>query len=318
LTTASTNHDNHAGVTPNAPLTHITSIADNGLRSRFMDRLKTKTALALALCALTACEKSAGTAPLLQTAAVTGGVATSEYRVAQVHTNAANDVALRRHIAVRHALQLRTKADAVEAAYRSAQEACAAAACELMASQLTRNDEQRPTQASLDARVPPEAFGVLLAKLSALGSIVHHDTASEDKTDEVIDVEARAMNLAAFRDRLREMIGKSGAKLAELIEVERELVRVQSELDSLASRRKALAGQTEKVRLLLTINAQPAVLEAGAWAPLREAVLDSGRVFARSLAGLVSLITAALPWLAALLAIALPLRAWRRHRRRAG
>jgi Domain of unknown function (DUF4349) len=60
------------------------------------------------------------------------------------------------------------------------------------------------------------------------------------------------------------MIGKSGAKLAELIEVEHELVRVQSELDGLASRRKALAGQTEKLRLVLTISAQPAGLEAGA------------------------------------------------------
>jgi mRNA degradation ribonuclease J1/J2 len=66
--------------------------------------------------------------------------------------------------------------------------------------------------------VPPQAFGALLAKLVALGTVVHHEASSEDKTDEVIDVEARAKNLAAFRDRLREMIGKSGAKLAELIE----------------------------------------------------------------------------------------------------
>jgi Domain of unknown function (DUF4349) len=264
-----------------------------------------------------ACDKAAELVPLRQTAALAADAAApKEYRALPQSTNGAKDVALRRHVAVRHVLQLRTEADAVEAAYRSAQEACAAAACEVLASLLTRDDERRPTQASIDARLPPEAFGALLAKLSALGSVVHHEASSKDKTDEVIDVEARAKNLAAFRDRLREMIGKSSAKLAELIEVERELVRVQSELDGLASRRKALAGQTEKLRLVLTISAPPAVLEAGAWAPLREALLDSGRVFARSLASLVSLITAALPWLAALLAIALPLRAWRLRRRR--
>jgi hypothetical protein len=282
-----------------------------------MDMLKTKAVLAVALCALAACDKAVEFAPARATAALAATAAAPQAdRALQARTKVADDTAPRRHLALRHELQLRTEADAVEAAYRAAQEACVAAACELLASRLTRDDERRPAEALLDARVPPQALGALLVKLTALGAVGRDETSSDDKTDEVIDVEARLKNMAAFRDHLRELIGKSSAKLAELIDVERELARVQSEIDSLASRRQSLAGQTEKVRLVLTINAQPAVLEAGAWAPLREAVLDSGRVFARSLASLVSFITAVLPWLAALLAIGLPVRAWRLRRRR--
>jgi Domain of unknown function (DUF4349) len=278
---------------------------------------RSQITLAIAFCvlALTACDRAAESPPMRMQVAAAPTAALAAKAELQQQPVDASDASPRRLLAVRHDLQLRTDAGAIEAAHRSAQDACADAGCELLSSQLLRDDDQQPSRASLDARVPPDHAAALLARLTALGTVARHETSSEDKTDEVIDVEARLRNMAAFRDHLRVLMNRNGAKLAEAMEVERELVRVQSELDSLASRRKALASLTGKVRIVLTISAQPAVLEAGTWAPLHDAVIGSGRVLARSLATLISLAAAAMPWLVLVLPFGMAARAWRRRRR---
>jgi hypothetical protein len=182
---------------------------------------------------------------------------------------------------------------------------------------LARDDERRPAQASLEARVPPEKFDAFLKQVTALGAVGHHSKTAEDKTDEVIDTEARLKNLSAFRDNLRRLMATPGARLKDLIEVERELVRVQSELDSLASRRKALASETDKIHVMLNFVPRPEVLETGMWSPVRDAMLGAGHAFANSLGGLVKFVVVALPWTIALLVGVLAVRTlWRRRRSR--
>lgn len=223
----------------------------------------------------------------------------------------------RRYLALRHDLTVFTDAGGVEAAWKAAGQACAAAGCEVLASSLVNNADQHPTGASLEARVPPQQLDAFLAKVTALGSVGQHTTQAEDKTDEVIDTEARLKNMSEFRDNLRRLMATPKAKLGELIEVERELTRVQSEIDSLASRRKALAGLTDKVHVVLSFQARPSVIETGMWSPVRGAVLNTGHLLAASLATLIELTAALLPWALALLALGSVVRAiWRRRSKR--
>ncbi|MEO8155004.1 MAG: DUF4349 domain-containing protein [Rhizobacter sp.] len=223
---------------------------------------------------------------------------------------------LRRYLAVRHELLIQTEAEAVEAAWRQANDACAVAGCEVLGSTLMHDDQRRPATAQLEARVPPDKLDAFLKQVSALGSVGQHSKTAEDKTDEVIDTEARLKNLAEFRDSLRRMLATPGAKLKDLIDVERELVRVQSELDSLASRRKALANQTDKVHVSLSFSARPSVLESGMWSPVSEAITGAGRMLAHSVAGLISFVVVALPWALMLTLVGWGLRVlWRRRRR---
>ena len=204
----------------------------------------------------------------------------------------------------------------VEAAWKAATDACIAAGCELLASNISHDDERRPASAALEARVPPAALSAFLAKVSALGSVGQHTTSSEDKTNEVIDVEARQKNMVEFRDKLRQMLATPNAKLQDLIEVQRELTRVQSELDSLASQRKVLASQTEKVHVKLFFSSKPSMLEAETWGPVKRAVMSAGHVLAGSVAALIDFVVAVLPWLLLLWASVKGLRAlWRRRRR---
>lgn len=227
------------------------------------------------------------------------------------------EAAARRYVAVRHDLGILTAADGVQAAWKAAVDACVAAGCELLASSIDRDDERRPVSAMLDARVPPAALAAFLDRLGGLGSVGRHSTTADDRTDEVIDTEAKQKNMAEFRDSLRRMLATPGARLKDLVEVERELTRVQSDLDSLATRRKTLANDTDKVRVAVTFGAAPSVLETGMWAPVKQAVLRAGHVLARSLATLIEVAIALLPWLVVLVAAALAARAlWRYKRRR--
>ncbi len=227
----------------------------------------------------------------------------------------AEEAPLRRYIALRHDISIMTPAEAVESAWQLAQDACIAAGCEVLASVVSRDEQRRPSSASLQARVPPGALVAFLAKVTQLGSVGQHAQTADDKTDEVIDTDARLKNMVAFRDRLRGLLATPGARLKEVIEVERELVRVQSELDSLNSRRKALSQQTDMVHVNLNFQATPSVLETGIWGPVREAVLGAGRVFADSLAKIIALTVFLLPWVLVALTLFVVVRAIRRRRR---
>ncbi len=258
-------------------------------------------AVAIALLWLAACSEREPGQPSESAAAPAKMAAAGRGRaehlgIAQASPSTEQDTSQRRYVAVRHDISLFSAAEAVEPAWQQAQEACAAAGCELLAASVTRDEQRRPSQASLQARIPPQAVEAFLARVATLGSIGQHSRNADDKTDEVIDTEARLTNLTAFRDRLRTLLGAPGARLKDVIEVERELVRVQSEIDSLTNRRKALAQQTDWVHVSMTFEAFPGVLQTGIWAPVRDAVLNAGHGFSRSMANIIALAVLLLPW----------------------
>ena len=76
---------------------------------------------------------------------------------------------------------------------------------------------------------------------------------SEDVTDTLIDLEARVKNLRALRDRLRSYLEKA-ANLPEILDVERELARVPSELESLETRLKLLQDRVAVAALTVDVS----------------------------------------------------------------
>jgi hypothetical protein len=126
---------------------------------------------------------------------------------------------------------------------------------------------------------------------------VEHTTQSADRTAEVVDTEAKLKNLTEFRDRLRVMLAKFPANIKDLVEVERELANVQSEIDSFSMTRKALANETEKVAIQITFRSKPSMTRTGVFAPIASACDESGSVFSESLGSLITFIFAVIPWL---------------------
>jgi len=88
---------------------------------------------------------------------------------------------------------------------------------------------------SLSMRVPEPKLDVAMDSLSELGKVTSRRVSSQDVTEEAIDVEARIHSLEAERDQLRQLMSKA-TQINDVFTIERELARVQGDIDSLQHR----------------------------------------------------------------------------------
>lgn len=167
--------------------------------------------------------------------------------------------------------------------------------CEILNASLNKSAHS-PVSASLQLRVGRASAAKLLGAMSS-PEVTERRVEREDKTLQVVDVEARLKNLAELRDRLRNLLSNRSGALKDILETERELARVQSELDSMSAQRQALANETEKILLFAEYRPEPSIGETGAMQPLVEAWRGAGRAFAESLSAALLFIVQILPWL---------------------
>ena len=107
--------------------------------------------------------------------------------------------------------------------------------CQLVASNRT-GDPQDSLRGSLSLRAEPEWLqrfvkGVQSDAISAAGRVTSQWTTTEDLTREIVDTEATLRAKRALRDRLQQLLATRPGSLADLLGVERELARVQGEID---------------------------------------------------------------------------------------
>lgn len=203
----------------------------------------------------------------------------------------------KRYIAMRHHLVVETSESDLEKAWESVNEFCRSIPCGIMESTINKKTPYSPPSGNLVLRVLPQHLKPLLEHINKVGNVVTQNTESEDKTSTVIDVEAKIKNLTELRNRLRTILTTRTGSLKDVVEVERELSRAQSELDGLVGSRKALANETEKVAVTIDFRPKPSIAETGALAPIISAWHGMGRVFAGSIAAIITFIVAVIPWL---------------------
>jgi hypothetical protein len=86
-------------------------------------------------------------------------------------------------------------------------------------------------------RVPAAQLDVVLDQLSKLGEEKNRHVSTEDVTDRVTDLDAELANKRALRDRLRALLARA-KDVKDVLAVENELTRVQTDIDSLEGRLK--------------------------------------------------------------------------------
>lgn len=224
-----------------------------------------------------------------------------------------------RYKAIKQYLTLEVNRDELEATWRLAQDECMAALpdrCEIASSSMSQSVYGGMPRAELQIRIAPELVESYRKKIVGKNIVIDDRSESEDRTLAVIDTEAKLKNTAALRDRLRSMLTLPGAKLKELIELEQELARVQSELDSLTAIRQTLARETEKVFVKMEFRSERAFVEPSSFTPISDAIKRAGRILAQSVAVLIEFTVAALPWVFAAVVIFISIRALLRFRRK--
>lgn len=203
----------------------------------------------------------------------------------------------RKYIALRHHLQIETQAEKMQTAFDAAVKHCEVLNCQLLSAYYNKETPYSPPSASLSARVPPRNVEIFLTGLAKNGEVLQHGRDSEDKTNQVVDTDARIKNLTELRDRLRIMLTDKTAKFKDIIEVERELANTQSQLDSMMSMRKILSQETDLVAVNIDFTAAQGITEQGFFAPVARALKDAGRVMMESFAAVITFVMGAIPWL---------------------
>jgi hypothetical protein len=222
-----------------------------------------------------------------------------------------------RFVAVRHKLEILSAEASLSKSFESVLNFCATIQCEVIASSLTARTRESSPSASIVLRIAPRDVEKLFAQAEKQGNIVQHTTETEDKTAAVVDTEARLKNLTAYRDSLRAMLAKSALNIKDVVEIQEKLTGVQSQLDSETATRKILANETEKVAVELNFRVERSGESRSAFTPIWDAFRESGTNLGESLALLIMVVVAIIPWLVVIVpAIWLFARFWPRFRRK--
>lgn len=207
-------------------------------------------------------------------------------------------------LAYRYAMGLEAPAEAIADLHGRHASACREAgpqACQIISAQVNDPDGPRAS-AMLELRAAPDWLDAFRAGLpgeteDAGGRILSDTTSVEDLTARIVDAEARLAARTTLRDRLQALLETREGDLGELLQVERELARVQEQLDSQASVLAALRQRVDTSTLSLRYQARRDFVEPGQFNPITAALRDVGDVFAESVGALILLIAALAPWL---------------------
>jgi hypothetical protein len=228
-------------------------------------------------------------------------------------------------IAYSHSIGLRLPVRSIETSLQAHIDACNAAGpsvCLVTGSNLYAYSQDEAS-AFLNLRATPlwiEAFlGGIDAEMQAVrGEVTSRQTTAEDLTVSIVDTDARLKALATLQGRLEQLLATRPGELKDVLETERELARVNGEIDALKSTLAALRQRVDMSRLSVSYETKRNPVSQGALKPLGDAFSGFFYNLASAMAVVITAFAVGLPWLlliGALLWIWLRL-IWPRVRRR--
>ncbi len=208
------------------------------------------------------------------------------------------------YIAYRHALSLRLPAREVAAMMERQAEACRTAGVEtcIITNSTVNNSSEDWVYASLNLRAQPDWIETFLAGVDAEaegagGEVSSRSTSSEDLTRQIIDTDARLRAKIELRQRLEDLLGTEEAELSDLLNIERELSRVNSEIEASTSYLKALRLRVSMSELNISYETKPAVVSSSTFDPLSRAFGGFFRTLFEAVGAVVTAFAIGLPWL---------------------
>jgi len=201
-------------------------------------------------------------------------------------------------LAVTHTYALSMPSDQVEAVQHRHLDECAKLGCTVLTTTLQHAGQGR-VFARTSLRISPQSFDALAKALAAPPArVTSHSQTAEDKTVPLLDVEKRLEVKTALRDRLEAMLKDPATKsTADLLAIEKELAQVQGDIESATAQRDYLRTITDTVRVDISYDGIVAEVGGIDLGPLKRAASEFGDTVLTSLATLIYLTAALLPWL---------------------
>jgi hypothetical protein len=149
--------------------------------------------------------------------------------------------------------------------------------------------------AHLVVRVPADRFSDLMQNLKLLGAVKNEAVSQQDVTKAYFDVETRLAVKEQSLSRLRQMLTGKTARLADVLDVEREITRVVAEIEELKGQRRFYDNRIALSTIELTVFEEGALTPSPSFT-VAKALSQSIEVLSTSLAWLVYLVTFLVPW----------------------
>ena len=208
------------------------------------------------------------------------------------------------YIAYAHSVGMRLPVKAIESTMQGHIAACNAAGpsvCIVTNSWLNAYSEDSAS-ASLNLRATPAWIDTFLSGVeaeasAAKGEITNRQTTAEDLTVSIIDTGARLKAQQTLQERLQKLLADRPGELGDLLETERELARVNGEIDSLKSTLAALRQRVDMSQLSVSYETKINPVSQGALQPLGEAFGSFFYNLASAIAAVVTAFAIGLPWL---------------------
>lgn len=152
----------------------------------------------------------------------------------------------------------------------------------VVTSEAKQRESNDPAQRTLDiklvVRVPSNQFGRAFDEIKKLaGNTPSEQVTSQDVTEDFIDLEARIKTQKALEVQFLEIM-RGANKIADALEVQRQIADVRTEIEKLEGRKRFLENRSSLSTINVNIQTPKpviAVTESGFRQSLREAVSDS-------------------------------------------
>jgi hypothetical protein len=102
-------------------------------------------------------------------------------------------------------------------------------------------------------KVLPENLDTALQKLRALGEVENQSISTQDITTAYFDTEARLRNAKRMETRLLEMLASEKGKMAEVLQVEKELARVREQIERMQGELKLYDSQVSYATIRINL-----------------------------------------------------------------
>ncbi len=191
--------------------------------------------------------------------------------------------------------------------------------CQLLSSNNAKHSES-DSYANLSLRVAPNWLNEFKQNLTMTieaedGTLMNSGLTAEDLTRSILDTDARLKALRTLRIRLQNLLETKDAELNELLSLERELSRVQGQIESTSSQLKALRKRVNMSVVDISYQSQAVSVSRDKISPIGRALKAFIGNIAQGVANVINVIAYILPWMILVIpALWLIRRFWRRRK----
>ena len=208
------------------------------------------------------------------------------------------------YLAYRYAYGLVMPSASVKATSEKHMQVCrdaGPAKCQITGSS-TNSYSDEDIRANLSLRAEPKWLETFVAGLKqdvsdVDGRIENANTSVEDLTRALLDTDARLKAQTTLRTRLENLLETRDAKLPDLLALERELARVQGEIESATANLKALRARVSMSVVNISYTSERVAVSRSSVSPIGEAIKDFVGIVSEGIAGVITFVAFMLPWM---------------------